>query len=348
MELIVLEPTNLCNRSCRHCLCNRSDPPAVLPLDLADSVLAQAAALGFKMVALTGGEVALYPHLQELLRLIVARGFYFNLVTNGFRFREQVLPLLREPGVREHLTSVCFSLDGAQAKTHDGLRGPKSFREVVEGLALCRTLQIPSALKSVLTTLNLGELTELALLGARLGATEHAFLYPLPTPRLIRDGLLPTPERLNETARWIKLNLAGALRTRIRVEGYAVDGIFLNCGHLVDALHVDFAGNLIFCCTISHITMGDGIPTPPGRELVADLKEVSLKEAIVRQFYRASKLMEARLYDSGGGGLDDTPCHWCLKYFGKLDWLLEFPDSPWKAWLLKENGPQPQRGLKEG
>ena len=49
--------------------------------------------------------------------------------------------------------------------------------------------------------------------------------------------------------------------------------------------------------------------------------------------------MEARL-NSGGSpeGLSETPCHWCLKYFGKLDWLKDFPDSPWTAWLLDENG----------
>jgi MoaA/NifB/PqqE/SkfB family radical SAM enzyme len=339
MELIVLEVTNLCNRSCRHCLRNLADPPGSLPLEIAAAVLSQAESLGFKVVGLTGGEVALYPHLGDLLGLIAARGFHFTLVTNGYRFREYVLPLLLEPEVRESLTAVYFSLDGAQAKTHDGLRGPKSFREVIEGITLCRNHRLPVSLKSVITTLNQGELTELALLGARLGAAGHAFLYPLPTPRLLREGLLPPREKLNGLARWIKSHLAGAVRTKIRVEGFAVDGIFLNCGHLVDALNVDWQGNLIFCCNISHITMGEGIPTPPGWELVADLKEVSLKEGIIRQFRKASEFMEARLNDRvNPEGIFETPCYWCLKYFGKLDWLKEFPDSPWTAWLMDESG----------
>ena len=115
MKTIVLEPTNRCNRSCRHCFRNKADPPGVLPLETADAVLSQAEALGFKVVCLTGGEVALYPHLGELLRLIVARGFDFTLVTNGYRFPEYVLPLLLEPRVKERLASVSFSLDGARA-----------------------------------------------------------------------------------------------------------------------------------------------------------------------------------------------------------------------------------------
>ena len=105
-----------------------------MPLEIAEEVLSQAGDLGFKTVCLTGGEVALYPHLGDLLHLIVARGLGFTLVTNGYRFPEYVLPLLLEPTVKERLVSVCFSLDGVRAATHDGLSGAKSFREVLEGM----------------------------------------------------------------------------------------------------------------------------------------------------------------------------------------------------------------------
>lgn len=338
MKVIFLEPTNRCNRSCRHCLRNKADPPGFLPLEIAASILSQAGALGFKAVCLTGGEVALYPHLGELLHLITGGGFDFTLVTNGYRFPEQVLPLLLEPEVKERLASVCFSLDGAEAETHDGIRGPKSFREVLEGMTLCRNHQLPLSLKSVVTTANRGELTELALLGARLGASEHGFLYPLPTPTFIRDGLLPSPQEMQETVPWIQDNLMGVTRNRITVEGHSMNGVVFSCGHLVDFLNVDYQGNLIFCCNLSHLTLGDGIPTSFGRELVADLKKVSLKEAIVRQFHRAAEVIEARL-DSGGNpkGVSETPCLWCLQYFGKLDWMKNFPDSPWTDWLLGED-----------
>ncbi len=118
-----------------------------------------------------------------------------------------------------------------------------------------------------------------------------------------------------------------------------MDGVVLNCGHLVDYLNVDYQGNLIFCCALSHTTQGEGVPTSFGSELVADLKEVPLKEAIVRQFHKAAEVVEARL--NGGGrnhGISPTPCLWCLQYFGKLDWLKDFPDSPWTTWLLDGPG----------
>jgi pyruvate-formate lyase-activating enzyme len=339
MKIIGLEPTNRCNRACRHCFRNKADPPGALPLGLADAVLTQAAALGFKVVCLTGGEVALYPHLGELLRLIAARGFDFTLVTNGYRFPEYVLPILLDPEVKERLASVCFSLDGSRAETHDGLRGPKSFREVIEGAARCDNHHLPLALKTLITTSNRGELTELALLGARLGVVEHNFLYPFPTPTLIRDGLIPSPQEAEDTVRWIQANLVGVTRNKITVDGHSRDGVILNCGHLVDYLNVDYQGNLIFCCTLSHMTMGDGIPTSFSGELVADLKEISLKEAIGRQWRKAAEVMEARLNGGDPGGLTETPCLWCLKHFGKLDWLKDFPASPWTAWLKADCGP---------
>ena len=45
---------------------------------------------------------------------------------------------------------------------------------------------------------------ELALLGARLGAQEHGFIYPFPTPTLISDATLPSPQELQDTVRWIQ------------------------------------------------------------------------------------------------------------------------------------------------
>ena len=103
--------------------------------------------------------------------------------------------------------------------------------------------------------------------------------------------------------------------------------------------YVDYQGNLVFCCALSHMTQGEGVPTSSGGELLADLKEVTLQEAIVRQFRKAAEVMEARLMGAGKiPGLSPTPCLWCLQYFGKLDWLKDFPDSPWTTWLLDGPG----------
>jgi MoaA/NifB/PqqE/SkfB family radical SAM enzyme len=258
-------------------------------------------------------------------------------VTNGYRFEAQVLPLLLEPAVKARLASVCVSLDGATARAHDALRGASAFAEAGEAAVLCRHHKLPLSLKSVITALNQGELEELAHLGGQWGARQHEFIFPFPTPTLIREGLLPPPDELKRKARWVKSNLAGSVKSEVTVEGFAPEEVVLNCGTVMNDLNVDYQGHLILCCQLSHVTMGDGVPNRFGGELVADLKEVPLREGIILQYRLAVKLIEERLANGGKPpGLSQTPCHWCLHHFGKLDWLKEFPDSPWAQELLAD------------
>lgn len=330
MKILTFEVTNACSRSCVHCLRNREDPPGFLLVDLAEAILSQAKALGLKKVALTGGEVTVYPHLEDLVSLIADYGFMFNLVTNGYRFGDRLLPLLSGPQVREKLEGVGFSLDGARPETHDALRGEGSFLEVMEALSLCKITSIPFGLKSIITNLNKGELTEMALLGATLGAVRHDFLSTFPTPVLIREGIIPSPEELIRTVDWVMGSLARTVRGKITTDGLFCDDIMFICPSLQGDFSVDYQGNLNFCCTISHITMGDGIPTSFGRELLADLREVPLKEGISRHYHLMGRLVESRLQHMEKlAGLTRYPCYWCLKHFGKLEWLKDFPESPW-------------------
>jgi MoaA/NifB/PqqE/SkfB family radical SAM enzyme len=338
MDRLFIELTNACNRRCLHCLRNKADHPGYLPLALAREVFSQARALGFQRVCLTGGEVALYPYLEEFLALVVDYGFTFNLVTNGHRFRENLLPLLSSPKIRGNLTEVCFSLDGARPDTHDALRGPGSFREVVEAATLCQFKEIPLSLKSVITNFNKEELTDLALLGTTLEAQDHSFLQLFPTPRSIREGVILTPDEVSEKLAWVAGSLAKAFRSKISIEASGPRTTLFSCANIQRAVYIDFQGNLVLCCNLSHVTREEGQPSVFGRECLADLKEVTLQEGIIRQFHAVAQLMEARLLD--GAMLRDLtldPCYWCFRHFGKLEWLRDFPDSPWAAGVLEED-----------
>ncbi|MCX8205476.1 MAG: radical SAM protein, partial [Candidatus Nezhaarchaeota archaeon] len=92
MMQLVLMPTTLCNLNCVHCMVDKTTAKSI-PLDLVESVLKQAKDLGIREVCLTGGgEPTMYPHLEELVESIVHYGLRFNLVTNGLRFRDRLLP----------------------------------------------------------------------------------------------------------------------------------------------------------------------------------------------------------------------------------------------------------------
>jgi MoaA/NifB/PqqE/SkfB family radical SAM enzyme len=342
MDGLAIELTNACNRLCLHCLRNKADDPEFLSLTLAREILGQAWRLGIRTISLTGGEVALYPHLEEFISLVVDHGFTFHLVTNGYRFDEKILPVLTTTKNRQKLGGVAFSLDGSTAETHDALRGPGSFREVIEAATFCKLENIPFSIKTVITNFNKSnkELTELALLGAFLEARGHDFIHPFPTPRMIKEDVLPSLEELSRIIRWINESLAKAITTHIAIDGYDFRRAALfTCPVMYKFVNLDFQGNLILCCNLSHVTREEGTPSSFGGEWLADLKEVSLKEGIIRHFRGVAQLVEARLQDMDDlEGPTCIPCYWCLRHFGKLDWLRDFPESPWFNGVIEEEG----------
>lgn len=338
MDGLSVELTNACNRRCLHCLRNKADPAEFLPQELLGEILAQAKALGLEHLCLTGGEITLYPHLEEVLEQILRLGFKLSLVTNGHRFGERLLPHLLVAPHRERV-EVCFSLDGSRAEIHDALRGPGSFREVIEALALCHLREIPLGLKTVITRVNRGDLLEVALLGAGLGARTHGFLHPFPTPRLIQEELLPSPEELRQLIDWISGSLAKALKTKVVIEGYGRRTPLFSCANLVQDVHLDYQGNFILCCNLSHVVREEGRPSVLGDEWLGQVGEISLKEGLVRHYYAAARLMAARLGEADQlAGLTYIPCYWCFRHFGKLEWLRAFPQSPWATGVLGRDG----------
>jgi len=342
MDGVAIELTNACNRVCLHCIRNKADPPGFLSLTLALDVLEQARALGFRTICLTGGEVALYPHLEEFLSLVVDHGFVFHLVTNGYRFDKKILPILLSHNNREYLGGVVFSLDGSKPENHDALRGTGSFREVIEAATFCKLKNIPFSLKTVITNFNKSreELTELALLGAFLEARDHSFIHPFPSPRMIMEGVLPSPGELGSIVRWINDSLAKTVPSHIIVDGYDLRRTALfTCPVFYKHVNLDFQGNLILCCNLSHVAKEEGKPSTFGREWLANLKDVPLQQGVVLHFQGCAQLMEARLEDKDKlGDLTINPCYWCLRHFGKLEWLREFPESPWATGVLEKGG----------
>jgi pyruvate-formate lyase-activating enzyme len=339
MQVLGLAPTNQCHRNCLHCFLDKAEPRADLPLELAEGILTQAGSLGFSHISLTGGEVALYPHLKELLRSIAARGLEFSLMTSGYLFPARVLPLLLSPEVRPRVKEVCLSLDGVRAETHEALRGPGAFQEVLTAATLCQAHNLAFSLKSMITMFNREELTEMAFLGASLGAEEQMFLTTIPTPRLIEARAILPPEELDRLTGWIVNRLAPALKIKISVSGYMSSRALNSCPYIFGHAFADAHGNLILCCDLAGMSPGRGSSSRFGAELLADLRQVPLKEGLVRHFQAGADLARSRLHSLAHWRDRPFPlCYWCYNYFGKLEWLKRYPDSPWAAGVLGTGG----------
>jgi len=60
------------------------------------------------------------------------------------------------------------------------------------------------------------------------------------------------------------------------------------------------------------------------------LKKESLKKGIIQHYLLLARFTKNRLNDARNRDmLFSYPCWWCLKYFGKLEWVKKYSYSPW-------------------
>jgi SynChlorMet cassette radical SAM/SPASM protein ScmF len=161
--------TSGCNCACRHCWIVPKAPGENIVLDplVLRRAIKQALPLGLQSLKWTGGEPTLHPDLPRLLGTQKEFGLTASLETNGLLVDSQLANLLHDTGV----TRVSVSLDGAQAATHDAIRGiVGGFARTCAGI---RTLIESGYRPELILTLqrsNVGELDDYLALAVSLGA----------------------------------------------------------------------------------------------------------------------------------------------------------------------------------
>jgi uncharacterized Fe-S cluster-containing radical SAM superfamily protein len=130
----------LCNLTCAHCYIEsspRNDRLVYLSVAEVAQYLDEIAALrlGTGLIGFTGGEPFLNPHLAEMLRLTLDRGFRALVLTNAMKPMHRMKPALLL--LREHFGDrlrLRVSLDHYAPPVHEAERGPRSWRPTIEGL----------------------------------------------------------------------------------------------------------------------------------------------------------------------------------------------------------------------
>jgi MoaA/NifB/PqqE/SkfB family radical SAM enzyme len=325
MAHLVMELTNRCNLRCQHCFAERHAATGELPFPMVEKVLREGKPCGIDQVSFTGGEPTLYRHFEGLLRRVCEAGYRFGFVSNGATF-PQIYPLLLQS--RPWLQGVTFSLDGAREATHDRLRGHGSYRWVLRAASVCVVKDLPFTLNMVLTAQNRQEVAEMVGLAARLGSRGVRFGYLMPTPETALRGLdlAPHARREVEAEIW-------ALRQHTAVPvsmaaGYFSASPFFPCAPLeLEEYNLDYQGNLTLCCQLSGYAGGT-----PGTDVVGNLHELSLAEAIARFHQRVATYLadkRERVRRGAFGDLDHFPCWYCVKYLDKVPGLQHIPAHPW-------------------
>jgi SynChlorMet cassette radical SAM/SPASM protein ScmF len=205
--------TEGCNLRCRHCWIapkyqTEENSYAALDLDLFKSIIDQAKPLGLAGVKLTGGEPLLHPQISEILEHIRTANLNLIVETNGVLCTAELAEKMA--ACKDPFVSV--SLDGADAGTHEWVRGVTGcFEEAMVGIrSLVEVGFRPQIIMSVMRH-NKDQMEQVVRLVESMGAGSVKFNIVQPTAR--GKKLHESDEALNidelvDLGRWVEDTLS--------------------------------------------------------------------------------------------------------------------------------------------
>jgi MoaA/NifB/PqqE/SkfB family radical SAM enzyme len=164
--VLQVHPTRRCNLACAHCY-SSSGPGArqVLELELLSGCLEDAVALGYRQLAVSGGEPLLYEPLGELLARARALGMLTSVTTNGM-----LATHARWDSVAPLIDVAAVSIDGTPSE-HDAIRRRHgAFAATIRNLEVIRGSGVPFGFIFTLTQHNVDSLELVVHLAAVHGA----------------------------------------------------------------------------------------------------------------------------------------------------------------------------------
>ncbi len=271
--------TQQCNFSCKHCYSNaqktvKDELSTTEVFGIIDQL--KEAQVGF--VYILGGEPLIRPDFPHILERFRESGIPLMLNTNGWFINEEWGRRIANSSVK-HLR---FSLDGSTASTHDDLRGINgSFERVINGIKICRSLNIPKISCSyTVTSKSIGEIKSTCELLVELGVDAVQFGPLADTGRASdHSELTLSPSDTHDVTRIIG---EGIQQYGQKIQIYSVDGTydrpytrlakkglirpdFMGCQAGRTCCCIDWNGNVLPCIMWRNPTAGS-------------LRETSFKE----------------------------------------------------------------------
>jgi len=311
LKKLVVELTNLCNLDCEYCF--KEAGTSHLDAGLLHRLLEEARPWGASKVTYTGGEIALYPQLEEVFQRTEALGYRYSVVTNGWHF-ERLFPLLSQ--TRKALKHIFFSLDSASEMQHDKVRGRGSYARIVGGAASCREHDLPFAFLAVVNQRNHHEMESLARFAGELGGKGITFGHLLPTSNLLDQQLSLTDEK-RQAAEAEARRLGTLLDIIVSFSASASNDASVCCQPLAgQTVSVDCRGRVSLCCQLA-----DYRGAASQKDIAADLNTVSfgkayasfLSLALAQRMRRSKALLSEQ-------PLAKYPCDFCIGGMGKTAW----------------------------
>jgi SynChlorMet cassette radical SAM/SPASM protein ScmF len=266
--------TEGCNLKCRHCWISpkyqtEGHVYPSLDFDLFRSIIKQATPIGLQRVKLTGGEPLLHPRIHDMLDFIRSEDLALTMETNGLLCTKEIA--LRINGCNN--PSISVSLDGANALTHEWIRGVEGcFKSAIDSIHNLVEAGIRPKVIMTIMRRNMDQISNIVRLAESLGAGSIKFNMVQPTARgeeMQRTGETLSVEEYIKLGQWVENKLSNqtnlplsydhplAFRLLGRIFGEKGDGCS-TCG-ILGIIGVLANGSYALCGigqTISKLTFG--------------------------------------------------------------------------------------------
>lgn len=182
--LVFYELTQACDLVCQHCraCANQRSDPGELSTEYSQQLIDQIAEFPQRpMLILTGGDPLKRDDIFELIEYAVESGIRVSITPSATQLvTREAIAQLRDAGI----SRMAISIDGADATTHDGVRGVAgSYQRSLEILGDASDLGIETQINTVLSPANVDQIEPMADLFAELGISMWSAFFLVPVGR---------------------------------------------------------------------------------------------------------------------------------------------------------------------
>ena len=186
--IVFWEITQACDLICKHCRASAQPDrhPEEIQGDLCLKLIHQLAQFPYKpTLILTGGDPMKREDVFDIVRWGTEAGLPIAMTPSVTPLlTEQALCLLKECGLKR----IAFSLDGADALTHDGIRGISgSFKRTLHMIKIAYHTGIPIQINTTISKRNFHQVNEIAEFISHLNITLWSVFFLIPVGRAISE-----------------------------------------------------------------------------------------------------------------------------------------------------------------
>ena len=192
--IVIWETTRACGLKCQHCRADaQPDPhPEELTHEQGKALIDEIYEMGNPMLVFTGGDCMLRKDLFELADYAISKGIRLSMSPSATKeVTEERMDKAKAVGI----SRWSFSIDGADAKTHDAFRGiDGTFDLTIEKIKYLNKIGISHQINTCINRANYHQLEDMAKLMAELQTSVWYILMMIPTGRATINDCLTAEE----------------------------------------------------------------------------------------------------------------------------------------------------------